>query len=269
MNDADDRDKKKRIAITILTVALGIIAPAWIQAVPHGITVFSIITCCIIIFVVVIVYVEPLSPPLDRNVSSVEGRYLSGQINNEQEIVYTKFEKFLAEFIPDVLTAIRPALGISCATCIMSNLLFHAFLIYSIGLVSDILDGMFARALKGSTSWGKMFDAYADSFFNLSAGFGIVVYAAFIAKDVTSALAMLLLFALFIIRKIYIREHTLAAKYFSGAIRVVLFVYLLGQIPSSVYLYGVTFGIVLLVVGGAYEFVVSRDELRKEVRSLR
>jgi hypothetical protein len=42
----------------------------------------------------------------------------------------------------------------------------------SAGLATDVLDGMFARALSGGTAWGKSFDAYADASFNFITGVG-------------------------------------------------------------------------------------------------
>ena len=108
--------------------------------------------------------------------------------------------------IPNLITLSRFVFGILVFLAIVTYHNYLAFTLYTIGALTDALDGYMARKNKETTNIGSFLDALADRFF-----ISIVVIALIIARDLTMPLKILFLiwiitesiFAFIITRKIH------------------------------------------------------------------
>ncbi len=72
------------------------------------------------------------------------------------------------------ITTLRILCGITAFYFIVSSHYFMAFIIFSIGAISDWFDGSIARSNKSFTEFGKVYDPFADKILVLTAVMGLL-----------------------------------------------------------------------------------------------
>lgn len=172
----------------------------------------------------------------------------------------------LVRTVPDLLTASRVPLGLGAAVEAYIGETTSAFAIYLAALSTDVLDGMFARAIKHVTAKGKKYDRWADMFCNLAAGVGIAAGLGIVEKRRIPVGALVLMLVTIALSRICIEPHSAAAKYRSGVIRVVLVGFFWWRLPSEQKVVGVIFAVALGLIAGVYETAILEREVRVERR---
>lgn len=259
VNANKERHPLKKVVATALSFCLAVMSPIWIEDIHHVKLIGTIITLFLIASYIIL-YTLPLDTYKIKFIKP------NKSTKNKPDI----YINIISEIIPDSLTIIRPAIGVATAIYLFKGKAIYAFGLYYIGLLSDVFDGMFARALKGTTAWGKNFDAYADSIFNFTTGVGIISYSIFLTQNYYQIFIISLIELAFILRKYFIKikDNTIVAKFFSGFVRVVLFIFLWSYLPEKYSLFGIVAGAILLIFGGSYELLVTRKELQNGIRTI-
>ncbi len=162
--------------------------------------------------------------------------------------------------IPDLLSLVRPALGLVAAVLLLRGRAVEALAVYALGIVTDVLDGWLARRLRGGTSWGKDLDGITDSVMNLFA-FGAVVVVGIRELEVWFLAAGTALVLLWVGTRLFTHKHSVIAKLRSGITRSVLYVAIAATLPSPWNWAGLALGALMLAVGGSYELGVTRRDL--------
>jgi phosphatidylglycerophosphate synthase len=72
----------------------------------------------------------------------------------------------LAYLAANALTFIRPGIGIAAGMAIAHHRITLGFVLFLLGLTSDVLDGLIARMFQAQSAHGREWDAVADA--NLS-----------------------------------------------------------------------------------------------------
>lgn len=203
-----------------------------------------------------------------KELSEISGMVVTEMSTTVTEVPY-RSERGLAlrMAIPDLLSLSRPALGLFAAVLLWQGRPVQALAVYAFGIVTDVVDGWLARRLRGGTSWGKDLDGLTDSVMNLFV-FGAVVANGIEARDPWFLGVSVFLVLLWVGTRLFAAKHSVVAKYRSGVTRSVLYVAIAVMLPSPWQWIGLGVGAVLLVVGGGYEFGVTRKDLSSGRRPL-
>jgi phosphatidylglycerophosphate synthase len=161
--------------------------------------------------------------------------------------------------LPAVLTLIRLPLGFLVAVLYWRESFRMALWIYLLAQVTDVLDGFAARALNGTSGFGRELDQYADAGFHLIAGIGMVAHAAD-QDEIGVLIALGSAVAATAVAQIFFGAHTAIAKYVSGGIRVIVFLVLLVHVPPSRTLEAAS-GVGLAAVAAVYEWGITQREI--------
>ena len=138
--------------------------------------------------------------------------------------------------LPNKITFSRFVIGLIMVYFAFSDKLFWFSVFYVLALLSDVLDGYFARKLKQKTKFGKKFDVIADNFIVLCLVISLVFMRPFIVKKYLFVFLFVFGYYLtvqlinYILKKRFIFIRTFAAN--SAAI-IFPFVLLLRFIKSS------------------------------------
>ena len=167
--------------------------------------------------------------------------------------------------VPDLLSLSRPAIGLWAAAFLWNGNVAEAAIVYSVGILTDVLDGWLARRLTGGTSWGKDLDGITDSVMNILV-FGAVAGVGVRDGERWFVIAAILLLILWIVTRLFTSKHSVAAKFRSGITRSVLYVAIVATLPSPGSWIGLAAGAVMLLVGGRYEWGVTMRERESGAR---
>ncbi len=173
--------------------------------------------------------------------------------------------------LPNLLTASRPGLGLLGALALSSEDPELALWLYYAGLITDVADGMLARASNSSSDFGREFDRWADVAFNVTTGTALGIYAA-AHRSLARLGALAAMVAVTTLsrsgkRRVRVTPHSAIAKYLSGVTRVVIFSLLVSEVPPPRRRLAILAGTSLLLVGGIYEWRVTRGEVRAGLRT--
>ena len=174
----------------------------------------------------------------------------------------------LARWIPNVITALRVPLAVAAAVQLLTGHASWAFGLYLAALFTDVLDGMFARAIKAVTEVGKDFDRWADMFCNLVAGIGVAAAFVFIDRRIAPVAALVALLVGVTASRVWIKPHSLAAKLRSGALRAVLVGFYWWRLPTDDKIVGAVAAGALGIVAGAYEAILMEREFASGRRGI-
>lgn len=171
--------------------------------------------------------------------------------------------------VPNALTLARPVLGVAAGLAVATG---HAGLggwLYVATYLTDVFDGLAARALHVSSEEGQRLDGWADLISMYAIGVGLVVGAVRAEAWLVVALVVVAAVGGDLLDRWVVAAHTVVGKVLGGLTRVVtlaLFVYLAAPDERAA----------LVVVGGAvfvvtygYEAVVTLGELRSGERAVR
>jgi CDP-diacylglycerol--glycerol-3-phosphate 3-phosphatidyltransferase len=153
--------------------------------------------------------------------------------------------------VPNLITAARVPLAGLTFVALIAGRPATAFWFYMAGLATDVLDGMIARSIQGTTEWGKYFDAQVDAMFNGATGIALVVTAG-ITGAWWRAVVVVAVFVLFALRLVWAPSGPIP-KYFSGFIRIVFFALLILGVPEATRTTALITGVVFLLFTAWYE----------------
>jgi phosphatidylglycerophosphate synthase len=170
--------------------------------------------------------------------------------------------------LPNAFTAVRPLLGAGCCIALVAGRPALATWLYLAAYLSDVADGLVARALHVSSSFGVRLDGWADLSTNIMITVAIVVEAIGEARwwIIVVMAAMVVAGAT---RGRWVAVHTVVGKAVGGAYRVAVFVVLLSFVPSGDRAVVAGVGTVVLLVTYLYEARVTLAERRSGDRALR
>ena len=161
----------------------------------------------------------------------------------------------------NTLTFVRPGIGIAAGMAIAHRRITMGFVLYLIGLTSDVLDGLIARQFEVQSAHGREWDAVADAIHNFAFGFGIAWFAIGPPIDVVRAITLGAMVTVFVASRFFVSVHSIVDKCLSGLWRVVLFILTFTLLSPDWRIAGLLGGLVLAIIGGTYELSVIRKDL--------
>jgi phosphatidylglycerophosphate synthase len=165
----------------------------------------------------------------------------------------------LTSLVPNALTFSRPLLAFLAMAAVIAGMATAPFWLYIVALVTDVLDGMMARALHATTQSGKEYDRWCDILANGLAGLGIAIRSMEEGDHTVLAFIGLMLLVMAVMR-IWMRAPSLVAKARSGLFRGVLIVLYWNRLPNGQGLAAGLTAVALAVIGGVYELGVMAHE---------
>jgi cardiolipin synthase len=176
-------------------------------------------------------------------------------------------QRFL-RLAPDSLTVLRPVLGALCAFALVRDEAGTAGWLYLAAYLTDVLDGLLARALGVSSQSGTRLDGWADLTTSVLISIGIAV------RSVADAawwvlVAITAMVGLGLIRNRWIAVHTVIGKAVGGAYRIAVFILILALTSWQERPELVAAGAVIFTVTYIYEARVTLAEGRTGERPLR
>jgi len=145
--------------------------------------------------------------------------------------------------LPNKITFSRFIIGLVMVYFAFSDMLIWFCVFYILALISDVLDGYFARKLKQKTKFGKKFDIIADNFIVLCLIFSLVFIRSFIVKKYLFVFLYVFVYYLviqltnYIMKKKFIFMRTFAANSAAIIFPFVVFSFIFFDYSFLAYLY--------------------------------
>ena len=145
--------------------------------------------------------------------------------------------------LPNKITFSRFIIGLIMVYFAFSSSLFWFSVFYILALISDVLDGFFARKLKQKTKFGKKFDILADDFILLCLIFSLVFMRFFIVKKYLFVFIYVFVYYLviqltnYLLKKKFIFMRTFAANSAAAIFPFVVFSFIFFDFSLLAYLY--------------------------------
>jgi phosphatidylglycerophosphate synthase len=170
--------------------------------------------------------------------------------------------------LPDGLTLIRPVLGVGAGLAVA---LGHSALggwLYLAAYLTDVFDGLAARALGVASEQGRQLDGWADLISMYAIGLGLAVAGARMGAWWIVALVILTAIGGELIDRWVVAAHTVAGKALGGAVRIGTFALFVVLAEPDQRLALVLAGAAIIIVTYGYEAFVTIHELRSGERPL-
>ncbi len=163
------------------------------------------------------------------------------------------------------LTVSRFPIGIAVGILLYQGCFKLAFGLYGLGLLTDVLDRMVARATDSEAEWSKPLDRRMDMCLNAFSAAGYIAGAYWVWGDLQAALALLLSAGgLFVFTLPFFERDSAASKLRSGAIRIILAGFIAWHLQPRL----IDLALVLLFLAvGIPSLVFEWDETKAEIES--
>ena len=182
------------------------------------------------------------------------------QINAPPVVYDGRQSSRIGYLVANVLTFIRPGIGIAAGMAIAHRKVTLGFVLFLLGLTSDVLDGLVARMFQAQSAHGREWNAVADVIHNFSVGFGVAWFSIGPPFDITRSITLSAMVIVFVASRFLVSVHSIADKCLSGFWRVLLFILIVTLLPPAWQIAGLFGGAVLATLGGTYELGVIRNE---------
>ncbi len=164
-----------------------------------------------------------------------------------------------------VLTLTRLPIGALVAYHLYHGNFSVGFALYTLGLITDVLDGGVARKTGGTSDAGAELDRRADIVFNLLAVTGFCAGAYLIWGNLWWAVAPFIATGgLVVVTRPFFQPHSAASKIRSGVIRLLLLAFVCAKLSWSAFDDVIFF---TLIAFGIPAIMHEWDVTKKEVRS--
>lgn len=167
---------------------------------------------------------------------------------------------------PDALTLARPVLGAAAGVAVASGDGGLGGWLYLAGYLTDVFDGLLARALHVSSPHGERLDGICDLIAMYCIGLGLLVRAVLDGAWAIAVVIVAASIASHIADRYWVPAHTVVGKALGGLTRVgtlVLFIYFAA--PGQRLLLTLA-GVATIVITFSYEAIVTLHELRSGER---
>lgn len=163
--------------------------------------------------------------------------------------------------MPGALTAIRPVLGALSGFAAYRGNGSLATWLYLLGCLTDVVDGLLARAFRVTSALGRLLDGKADLAFFLFVGAGLAARG-IRGRDLGDVPVLVLLLAGFVVTRAWIRLPQFVGKAVSSVYWLVMFALLWVTVPEPDRTALLTSALALGVVTCGYEGSVMWRQLK-------
>ncbi len=169
---------------------------------------------------------------------------------------------------PNSLTVARPVVGVMCGVAVYQHRGIIAAWLYLAGFMTDVGDGLLARALGVESASGRRLDGWADVAFHGFVGAGLAAYA---VRDRNALIVVILgvLLAGSVITRRWFDVYSVLGKAMAIPYRVVMFALIATTGVSRYRPETLALGAGILAVAFTYEGVVTWREFKQGSRMLR